>query len=77
MSVGDQRVEVDRSGPSKFRWTCPRGHVKWDRTNNHVWCHSCRQQAEAGEDVDPEHFEIVDQKTGESIPWSAIEVVGE
>lgn len=76
-ALADRRetVEIDREGPDRYRWRCPRGHVNWDRTNNHIWCQQCRRQAEAGEDVDPEWFEIVDEKTGEEIPWSAIEVV--
>lgn len=68
-------VRIDRSGAGRWRYRCPRGHTTWDRTNNHVWCRSCRRQSEAGEDVDPEWYEIVDARTGKTIPWSAIEVV--
>lgn len=69
------RVVIDRSDEAeRWRYRCPRGHVNWDRTNNHVWCQGCRRQAEAGDDVDPEWYEIVDKRTGEEIPWSAVEV---
>jgi len=69
------RVMIDRSVEAeRWRYRCPRGHVNWDRTNNHVWCQGCRRQAEAGVDVDPEWYKIVDEQTGEEIPWSAVEV---
>lgn len=34
-----------------------------------------KRQCEAGDDVDPEHYELVDKQSGETIPWSAVEVV--
>jgi hypothetical protein len=69
-------VEIDRSDDAqRWRYRCPNGHTDWSPTNSHVWCKGCRRAVEAGEDVDPEHYELVDQKTGETIPWSAIELV--
>jgi len=69
------RVVIDRTVEAeRWRYRCPRGHVNWDRTNSHLWCQGCRRQAEAGDDVDPEWYEIVDEQTGEKIPWSAVEV---
>jgi len=73
----DQRdtVTIDRSQASqRWRYRCPRGHINWDRTNNHLWCQGCRRQAEAGEDVDPEWYELVDVQRDETIPWSAVEL---
>lgn len=61
----------------RWRYTCPNGHRNWDRTNNHVWCQTCRRQYEAGEGNDPEHYELLDQKTGETVPWSRIRVAGD
>ncbi|SEO72774.1 hypothetical protein SAMN05216388_1017121 [Halorientalis persicus] len=76
-AVGDaRRVEIDR-GDEPMRWRCPNGHVSWDRTNNHLWCPSCRRQAEAGDDVEPEHWELVDAKTDRTIPYSAVRFAGE
>lgn len=70
------RVEIDRSDHvERYRWRCPNGHIDWDRTNNHIWCRGCLRQHEAGEDVDPEHYAVVDAKTGEEISWSAVEVL--
>jgi hypothetical protein len=70
-----RRVVIDTTDRAdRWRYRCPRGHVDWSRTNNHIWCKGCRRQADAGEDVDPEHYEIVDAKTDEEIPWSAVEV---
>lgn len=82
VAVGDgssaqdaQRVRIDRSNPAeRYRFTCPNGHVNWDRTNNHIWCRQCRRAFEAGEDLDPEHYHIVDQQTGDEIPWGAVEL---
>lgn len=69
-------VEIDRSKTShRWRYRCPNGHVDWDRTNSHVWCRGCLRAAEAGDDVDPEHYHIIDQRTGEEIPWSSVRVV--
>jgi len=67
-------VTIDRTGPDRYRYVCPNGHTNWDRTNNHIWCPECRRQAEHGADVEPEHWEIHDKKTGETIPWSAIQL---
>jgi hypothetical protein len=67
------RVEIDPTDDSdRWRYVCPNGHHNWDRTNNHIWCQSCRRQIEAGEDVDAEHYHLVDKRTGEEISWSAI-----
>ena len=69
-------VRIDRSRtPQRWRYLCPEGHSNWDRTNNHIWCRSCRRANEAGEDIDPEHYVVLDVKTGEEIPWSRIEIV--
>lgn len=65
----DRRVAVER-----YRYTCPNGHIDYSRTNSHIWCRGCLRMAEAGNDVDPEHYEIVDKKTGETIPWSRVKL---
>lgn len=70
-----ERVVIDRRDDAdRWRYRCPRGHTNWDRTNNHIWCRGCRRQVEAGEDVDPEWYKLVDEQSGETIPWSAVEV---
>jgi len=70
-------VTIDRSKDrQRWRFVCPNGHTDWHPTNNHVWCKGCRRQYEAGdEDIDPEHWEIVDKQTDERIPWSAVELI--
>ena len=66
-----ERVVITLSSErDRWRYRCPNGHTSWDRTNNHIWCHACSKLAGA----DPEHFELTDEKTGDTIPWSAIEV---
>lgn len=78
-AVADQRatVRIDRSNQrERWRFVCPNGHTNWAPTNNHLWCKGCRRQVEAGhDDVDPEHWELVDKQTDEEIPWSAVELV--
>lgn len=70
-----ETVRIDRSNAvERYRYVCPNGHTDWDLTNNHIWCRSCRRQAENGEDVDPEHWEIYDKRDHREIPWSAVEV---
>jgi hypothetical protein len=70
-------IEIDRSNDvERYRWTCPEGHVDWAPTNNHLWCSTCRRQYEHGRDVDPEHYHVVDQQTGEEIPWTRVELEG-
>jgi len=67
----DRRTFVDRA-----RFVCPRQHMDWDRTNCHVWCRGCRRLVEAGhDDVDPEHYELLDKSAEKLIPWDSVEVV--
>lgn len=72
-----RRVTIDRTDPvQRYRYRCPRGHIDWDATNNHVWCRGCRRRYEAGDsDADPEHWHVVDEKSGEKISWSRIDLV--
>lgn len=73
-----ETVEIDRSDPvDRYRYTCPNGHISWDKTNNHIWCHSCRKQLEAGDEVEPEHWKVYDKSSGEFVPWTAVKVVWE
>jgi hypothetical protein len=72
----DATVEIDRSEfADRARYTCPRGHMDWDKTNNHIWCRGCRRQADAGEDVDPEYYVVYDKKTDSEIPWDKVRLV--
>lgn len=72
-----KRVVIDRSNATdRWRYTCPNGHVNWARTNSHIWCRGCSQANRHDNDVDPEHYEIHDNKTGEIIPWSAVVLQG-
>lgn len=71
-----QRVEIDRDDDlDRMRYRCPNGHTSWSPTNNHIWCKSCSDAAQHGADVDAEHYAVHDAKTGEEIPWSAVEFV--
>ena len=73
---GDETVRIDRSrSVERMRYTCPNGHISWDRTNNHIWCPTCRQSGEHGADVDAEHYHIIDQTTRERIHWDDVEIV--
>ncbi|MDS0280328.1 hypothetical protein NDI85_21315 [Halomicroarcula sp. S1AR25-4] len=70
-------VVIDRED-EPYRWRCPNGHTTWDRTNSHLWCPSCRRAMEQQGQwsimhvQSAEHWEIVDEKTGETIPYSAV-----
>lgn len=69
-------VRIDRSIPAqRWRYTCPHGHLSWAPTNNHLWCKACRQVNENGRNLDPEHYELIDQKTGERINWARVRLV--
>lgn len=68
------RVRIDRADDlDRWRYRCPNGHTTWEPTNNHLWCHKCSQLADA--DEGPEYYEILDARTDERIPWSAVELV--
>lgn len=70
-------VEIDLNDETdRLRYRCPNGHSTWERTNNHIWCHSCYRASEQDGSVDPEHYHIVDEVDGEEIPWSAVRVEG-
>jgi len=60
----------------KLRYRCPNGHSNFAPTNNHIWCQSCSRQAQHDEAVSAEHYEILDSKTDEEIPWSAVRYEG-
>jgi Zn finger protein HypA/HybF involved in hydrogenase expression len=70
-----ETVEIDRTD-EPYRWRCPNGHTSWDKTNNHIWCPSCKRAADHGADVEAEHWAVVDEKAKEAIPYAAVEIVG-
>lgn len=76
-SVEDaRRVRIDRSETlDRWRYVCPNGHRGWSPTNRHIWCRDCRRASEQGADVDPEHWHVIDKRTGEEIHWSRVELV--
>jgi len=68
-----EQISIDPTDESDaLRYRCPNGHSSWEPTNNHIWCHSCYRQSEHDPEVNAEHYEIHDEKTGEDIPWSAV-----
>jgi hypothetical protein len=72
-------VEIDR-GEEPYRWLCPNGHISWDRTNNHLWCPSCRRALDADARLDAEraeHYHIVDAKGDREIPYDQVAFAGE
>jgi hypothetical protein len=67
-------VEIDRD-EEPYRWLCPNGHISWDRTNNHLWCPSCRRALESDARLDAEraeHHHIVDAKGDREIPYDQV-----
>lgn len=68
-------VVIDRTDDhDRYRYVCPNGHTTWDRTNNHIWCPSCADHAHHDNDIDPEHYELLDKRTNETIPWEAVTI---
>jgi hypothetical protein len=66
-----RRVVINADDPTaRWRWRCPNRHCDWEPTNNHVWCATCASL----HGVDPEYWELVDTKTGERVPWGAVEL---
>lgn len=80
-SAADDRpptVTINLADPTdRWRYRCPNGHAgtSWSPTNSHLYCYGCRRQMDAGEAVTPEHYELLDTKTGRTIEWSAVEIV--
>ena len=71
-------VRIDLDEPNdRWRYRCPNGHAgtSWSPTNGHIYCYACRRQMDTGAAITPEHYEILDTKTGEAVPWSAVELV--
>lgn len=65
------RVTIDTADPaSRWRYSCPHGHTTLDPTNGGVWCQSCANNHDI---EDPHHHAILDKRTGERVPWSAVD----
>lgn len=76
------RVRVDKDDLlDRMRFTCPRGHMSWEPTtpsrSGHIWCKTCARHAEHDDRVSAEYWAILDRKADETVPWSAVELVGE
>lgn len=56
----------------RWRYGCAHGHRDWNPTNGGVWCATCARNPGI---EDPHHYELLDLKTRESIPWSSVELV--
>lgn len=68
-----EAVRIDVADPTvRWRYTCPNGHVQFEPTNGGVWCESCEKNFEIAQ---AHHHHLIDQKTGEQIDWSRVELV--
>lgn len=68
-------VTIDAANSAQcWRYSCPNGHRgrSLEPTNGGIWCRSCSRDHDI---EDPHHHVIIDCKTGEKIPWSAVEIV--
>jgi hypothetical protein len=71
------RVRIDWGDElDRWRYTCPQGHRDWEPTNSHAWCAACAQAIGHNPDADPEFYELLDQRTGETVPWSRVIIEG-
>jgi len=57
MSETTVRIENEMD---RWRFTCPRGHTRWEPTNHHFWCASCARV----ETIEASFDELRDRKTG-------------
>ena len=72
----DEPVVIDRRQDAhRWRYTCPNGHTSWDRTNSHLWCPACARAAAHDDDVDPEHYELLDKSAEKLIPRDCVQVI--
>ncbi|MDL5361321.1 hypothetical protein [Halalkalicoccus sp. NIPERK01] len=72
-STEDRRriIRIDRTDPiQRMRWRCPNNHTTWEPTNSHAYCASCARHV----GLDPEHYELLDARTGERVSWARIEL---
>lgn len=68
--TGPTPIAIDLDDPlDRYRFTCPRGHTDWQRTDGHFWCRSCAN----GWDVDPVFLELTDRKTREQLARDRVE----
>lgn len=67
------KVVIDTSDDlDVWRFRCPNGHTSWEPTNGGIYCHSCSQVLSHTPDENPQHHTILDQRTGQEIPWSRV-----
>lgn len=72
----DEPIVIDRSKDAdRWRYVCPNGHTSWDLTNSHLWCVTCAQAAEHDDEINPEHYELLDKSENKLIPWESVELV--
>ncbi|GAA0539442.1 hypothetical protein ABNG02_15845 [Halorubrum ejinorense] len=64
-------VEIDRSGPGRWRYTCPRGHIRWKHREESFWCVPCDRtpEYESGR-----YYTIIDQKNRIELPFEEVRV---
>ena len=64
-------VEIDRSGPERWRYRCPRGHINWEQHGDTITCVSCPRGWVPGS---VSYDSIFDYKTGEEIDVEEVRV---
>jgi hypothetical protein len=72
MRTPDGPADAPTGDEPKARYKCPKGHTSWERVNNHAWCHGCNKARRGDPRVDPEWHELVDTKTGETVPFDEL-----
>jgi len=55
---------------SRWRFRCPRGHVRWKPTEDHFYCRECAAQDDGGVIV-----RLWDRQTNERLPREAVTIV--
>ena len=66
-------INVD-DAMDRWRYRCPHGHTSWEPTNNHFWCQACSRAEKHHDDIDPSFDTLVDQRSGEELHRSEVEI---
>ena len=71
MATQPRVIDLD-DGVDRRRYRCPKGHTRWEPTNNHFYCSSCGRRG-----ADAAFTHLVDHKTREEIPRSQVQLTSD
>jgi len=71
MATQPRVIDLD-DAIDRRRYRCPKGHTRWEPTNNHFYCGSCGRRG-----LDAAFTHLIDHKTREEIPRSEVKLTSE